>query len=72
MPEIIKGPPRAQGELIRGLVNAAHKDPGEWYSAEVPPDIQGKNIHTLAYTAISQLVAEISITDGRIWIRYFE
>ncbi len=70
MPEITKGPPMGKGNLLKDLADAAYKDPGEWYSAEMPPEIHGKNLHVLTYTAAAKLAADITVKNGRIWIRF--
>ncbi len=79
MPDITKGSPQFRGpgpaptqlgSTVRKVAKAAFADPGEWYSAEVPEGTNTSNLRSMTSKAILSLVAELSTSEGRVWIRF--
>jgi len=61
---------RTRGKYA-GLVLAAKAEPGEWFSQELDDKTTPNNVYSKIFHAVGRVMAEVTIRDGTIWVRFY-
>ena len=75
MLEIVKGekPVREKAAfvlLLERLAEEAFKDPGEWYSVEIPKEVTANSVASNIRRVVSKTAVEYTVAGGHAGIRF--
>ena len=58
------------GTTLKSLAETAWDDIGEWYSVELSDGVKPANASSLLRYAATQVAADVSVSRGRVWLRF--